>query len=107
MDVLQVNIGLLIVDQITEVSQGRAKSLVYPSLIFRLYDEAGVFVRPTDEKKLCKDIYLLKKRGGPEEQKKRMIDVPNPSFGQFTKPGSEAGGSSIGAATSSSSTGSL
>lgn len=52
-------------------------------------------------------IYLLKKRGGPEEQKKRMIDVPNPSFGQFTKPGSEAGGSFIGAVTSSSSTGPL
>lgn len=53
----------------------------------------GVFVVPTDkEKKLSKNIYLLKKRDGPEGQKKRQIDVLDPSFGQFTKLGLEVGG---------------
>lgn len=33
---LQVNVGQIIVDQIAEMAQWRAKSLVYPSLISRL-----------------------------------------------------------------------
>lgn len=82
LDGLRVNVGQIRVDQITEVAQGNAKSLVYPSLISRLHCKVGLSVLPTnEEKKPAKDIYPLKKRGSREGQKMIHIDIFDPSFG--------------------------
>lgn len=70
LDGLLVSVGKIIVDQIVEVAQERAKSLVYPSLISRLCYEAEVSFLPIDEENnLAKDILLLKKRGGRGDKK--------------------------------------
>ncbi|KAH0725646.1 hypothetical protein KY284_001511 [Solanum tuberosum] len=49
MDDMGIDVGRLIVDQIFELTPGRAKSIIFPSLITRFFYEAGVVKHPTDE----------------------------------------------------------
>ncbi|KAH0730469.1 hypothetical protein KY289_001657 [Solanum tuberosum] len=49
MDDMGIDVGRLIVDQIFELAPGRAKSIIFPSLITRFFYEAGVVKHPTDE----------------------------------------------------------
>lgn len=82
MDGLEVNMGRLIVNHICELTKGRDKSILFPSLITQLFYNSRVVKHLTDgEKKSGKEIHPLRKKGGQgNKHKKRMIDILDPSF---------------------------
>ncbi|KAH0773538.1 hypothetical protein KY290_010675 [Solanum tuberosum] len=64
MDGIGINTGRLIMDQIVELAQGRAKCIIFTSHITRLCYDGGVVKCTTDEeKKLRKEIHPLNKKG--------------------------------------------
>lgn len=86
MEGFDINVGELIVQQVSEVVVGGTKSLYFPYLSTRLFQAAGIDQRDTDRFKNPETpIHPLKKKGPGNVMKKWKIDILDSAFGTFVE----------------------